>query len=157
MARRPLKLGGPRFNGVTATLIGRGGPSWDVNRTHKVLVAAAVVLFSIGLTIVAGEPPKEYRSVDEVRSSQPSEEVELVALVVPDTIRQGDDGLTRFTVRSESNTTMNVTYDEGLTEAFGADKWVVLSGTTAVEDGEVVFDADDVQVGCPSKWNAEKT
>lgn len=127
-----------------------------MDRTLKVAIAAAVVLFSASLTIMAGEPPKEYRSVEEVRADRPDEDVEMVALVVPDTIRQGDDGMTRFTVKSESNATLNVTYDEGLTDAFGADKWVVLTGTTTVEDGEVVFAADDVQVGCPSKWDAEK-
>lgn len=125
-----------------------------MNRAHKVLIAAGVVVLSLGLTMVAGEPPEDYLSVEQAQDL-PDGEVQVVAMVVPGTIEQGDDGRTRFEARSEANATINVTYDRGLTEAFGADKWVVVTGTVAEEDGEPVLMADDVQVGCPSKWDAK--
>lgn len=126
-----------------------------MDRALKVLIAAGVVVFSLGLTIVAGEPPEDYLSVEQAQA-MPDGEVQIVAMVVPGTIEQTDDGRTHFEARSEGNATINVTYDRGLTEAFGADKWVVVTGTVVEEDGEAVIQAEDVQVGCPSKWDASK-
>lgn len=126
-----------------------------MNRAPKVVIAAAVVVLSLSLTIIAGEPPEDYLSVEEART-MPDGEVQVVAMVVPGTIEQGDDGRTRFEARSEGNATINVTYDRGLTEAFGADKWVVVTGEIGEQAGEPVLLADDVQVGCPSKWDASK-
>lgn len=122
-----------------------------------VLAAVAVVL-SLSLTILAGEPPREYLSVEDARSDPGAREgpVEVVAVVVEGSVHQTDDGLTRFSVRGETNATMNVTYDEGLTDAFGSGKWITMTGSVVEQDGQVLFEAEDVQVGCPSKWRSEK-
>lgn len=132
----------------------------DVKRSHKVLVAAVVVGLSLSLTIMAGQAPREYISVEQVRDEPDQFEdrhVEIVAVVVPDSIRQDDDGITHFRIAGESNATLNVTYDKGLTDAFGPDKWVVIEGTVEPgADGPAVR-ADDVRVGCPSKWDGNKT
>lgn len=133
-----------------------------MKRSHKALVAAGVILFALGLTVIAGQQPQEYLTVEEVHDAPDAHAdgpVQVVAVVVPGTIHQTSDGLTRFTIRGEDvDRTLDVAYDKGLTDAFGADKWVVVTGTAVrdAETGEVTFRAEDVQVGCPSKWNAKK-
>lgn len=127
-----------------------------MKRSHKVLVAAGVIVLSLSLTILAGEPPEPYLTVEQAREETTSDQVQVAAIVVPGSVRQDADGMTRFVVRGESNVTMNATYDEGLPQAFGGDKWVTVTGTVETRDGVDVLVAEDVQIGCPSKWDAKR-
>lgn len=127
------------------------------------MVAAGVIVVSLAITVIAGQSPQEYLSVDEVRDRPGAfadEPVQVVAVVVPGTIEQGADGVTRFVIRGETlNSTLDVAYGKGLTDAFGADKWVVLTGTVDPDGGPggaPLLNADDVQVGCPSKWDSKR-
>lgn len=131
-----------------------------MKRAHKAVVAAVVVLASLLLVVIAGQAPRAYLTPADV-ADDPGRygeggPVQVVAVVVDGSVRQGPDGQTHFAVQGD-NATLDVVFPRGLSDAFGEGKWVVVTGTPVVDgDGSVVLQAEDVQIGCPSKWDADK-
>lgn len=127
------------------------------------LVLVVLLIAAGGALAFAGALPEGYKSVGDVvrePSAFAGQDVELKATVVEGSLARDAEPL-RFLI-SDAGSTLEVRWDPALPlpdhEAGGTieGKNVVVHGRIVVEDGAPVLVANDMQVGCASKYEPDR-
>lgn len=129
-------------------------PKASFLRRRRFLIAALIVVAAVGGLIYLGVRGSSmyYMTVAELKTQGDAiygDKIRLGATVADGSIQAGPDGVTRFVV-TDGTTTLPVSYQGGLPDAFedGAD--VVLQGKVTSSG----FEASSLLAKCPSKYES---
>lgn len=127
--------------------------------TTSVVIAAILIAGAVGWALDGVESTDPYRDVSTIvddPSAFAANPSSIKGLVVAGTIAD-EGGLITFLLEDQSGneafngTNMSVRYAGVLPDAFGP-KLVVVTGRVIPATDGFVFDADEIQVGCSSKY-----
>ena len=114
-----------------------------------VLLAAALVYTSFSASTEAREP-------SQLLNAAPGESYDLTGKVVPGSIeREGKTMGFRVADRTDSSTSIPVTYSGTVPDPFRAGREIILTGS--VEKGTFVGQRDTLITKCPSKFTEERS
>jgi cytochrome c-type biogenesis protein CcmE len=128
-----------------------------MKKKSKIIIAAAVVIISLTILLWSLSPP-ESQSVRDI-VDDPDEfigkNIQIKGLVENNTITNGTNSVT-FKLADEKEQEYNVTifYEGTAPNNFQGGKTVFIKGTLERdEDDNLLFKADKIIVGCPSKYD----
>ena len=125
-----------------------------MDRRVRLLALGGVVILALAATLLLA-PPEGSLSVDEVMDD-PNEftgdAISIRGLVMNGSWQEGD---TDFTLEGE-NELLHVDFSGvSISSGFSEGKTILVTGELLQSDGEWIFHAEEIQVGCPSKYEAE--
>lgn len=124
-----------------------------MDRRMRLLALGGVVIIALAATLLLA-PPEGSLSVDEVMeypNDYTGDSISIRGLVMNGSWQVGD---TDFTLEGEESEMFVDFSGVAITSGFSEGKTILVTGELQKSGGEWIFHAEEIQVGCPSKYEA---
>jgi len=123
----------------------------------KIIIVVIIVVISLGILLWSLSPPKSESVSDIVKNPDKflGKNIQIKGIVENNTIENSTSEITfNLTDEKDNNYKLSITYEGSLPNNFQEGKTIFVKGTLEKDDDQkLLFKADKIIVGCPSKYD----